>query len=157
MAARGSLLPLSLVFLAGVVLGAVGMAGWVHHRLAALHAGGPDTVDALAVRVLDEHLDLDAAQEERARAILRGVREQLVAFHDRHDEELRAILTAGARELETILREDQEADWGLLHDRMMHHLLLSGVLARHGAGGGHGAHGGDDAPGHGHRDGDEDG
>jgi hypothetical protein len=133
MARFRSWLPLSLVFLAGVALGVVGMATWVHTQLDALHAAGPEELDTLALHVLDRRLDLDATQEQHALQIVHQVHERLAAFHALHREELHAILRDAAHALHAILRPDQTTDWKELHERLMDHLLVSGLLEGHGA------------------------
>jgi hypothetical protein len=120
--------PLALVFAAGVLLGVVGMATWVHHRLEVLYGAGPEGFDALALQVLDEHLDLDASQEERARATLRRVHQRLLAFHQSHGDELHGILAEAADQLQALLGPEQVADWGALHQRILTHLMISGSL-----------------------------
>jgi hypothetical protein len=132
--ARRSWLVLGLVLVAGILLGVTGMAIWIHTRLHALHTATPQELDALGLSVLDHQLDLDAQQEQQARAIVHRVHERLAGFHHAHAEELQAILGDASRELKAILRPDQVVDWDDLHERIVEHLLMSGFLDGHGPG-----------------------
>jgi hypothetical protein len=122
--ARRTWLPFAFTLLAGVLLGVIGMAAWIHHRLDVLREDGPE---AISLHVLDHELDLDDPQEQQAREILRRIHQHVADFHHAHVDELHAILGQGAAELQAILRPDQVVDWQDLHDRMLSHLLMSGL------------------------------
>ena len=131
MSARRSWLPIGLTLLAGVLLGVVGMAAWIHAQLREIHSGGPEEV---GLAVLDRELDLDEAQEQRTREILHGVHARLAAFHEAHSEELHGILMQAGQEIQALLRSDQVVDWRALHERIVEHLLVSGFLGTHSGG-----------------------
>jgi hypothetical protein len=128
MNARRTWVPLGLMLLAGIALGVLGMAVWIHAQLRAFHSEAPEEV---AVRVLDRELDLAPGQEKRARVILHHAHERLADFHAVHADELHGILLEAARQLEALLRPEQTVVWKSMHEQMVNHLLASGFLGRH--------------------------
>lgn len=121
-------LPSVLTLLAGVAIGMIVMAVWIHVRLDALHHAGPEGV---ALHVLEDELDLDDQQSEQVRVMLHGIWDDLAKFHEAHEEELHSILAHGANGLGSILRPEQTVDWRAMHSRLVNQILVSGLMGTH--------------------------
>jgi hypothetical protein len=110
------------VFLAGALAGVFGAAGYVHHRLGALHSGDPHAVHALAIEWLDSRLDLAPEQSKAIESILSETHAALFRFKTEHNDELRAIVLPALERVDAQLRPDQVERWQELRDRIVEHV-----------------------------------
>lgn len=109
------------VFLAGGVTGVFAAAAYVHHRLRALHTGGPHALHALGMRWLDWELDLSPEQETAIEAILLDTHEEFFRFKSRHNEEIRAIVFPALERIDAELTPEQAESWRATRDRIVEH------------------------------------
>lgn len=114
-------LGLAGVFLAGALTGVFAAAGYVHHRLRALHAQGPHAVHVLGMQWLDWELDLEPDQERRIEDILHDAHMDLFRFKSRHNDELRAIVHAAVERIDRELTPEQARHWQALRARIAEH------------------------------------
>lgn len=120
------------VFLAGVVAGAFATAGYVHHRMRAVHSGDPAALHGLGIEWLDAELDLSADQERAIEAILVDTHAAFFRFKSAHNDELRAIVLPALDRVDAALRPDQLERWRKLRDRIVDHVDATVDSREHG-------------------------
>lgn len=120
------------VFLAGAVAGAFATAGYVHHRLRALHSGDPAALHALGMEWLDAELDLAPEQEKAIEAILVDAHSAMFRFKSAHNDELRAIVMPALERVDAQMRPDQVERWRKLRDRIVEHVEATVETREHG-------------------------
>ena len=114
-------LGLAGIFAAGCVTGVCAAAWFVHHRMHALHGGGPHAIEALGVEWLGRELDLDDAQEAELAQILRDAHLELFRFKSRHNDELLAIVHPALERIDALLTPEQAARWSPLRAHVVEH------------------------------------
>jgi hypothetical protein len=109
------------VFLAGAVTAALATAGYVHHRLRSLHAGGPHAIHALGMAWLEQELDLTPDQKASIERILLDTHMELFRFKSRHNDEIRAIVLPALDRIDAALTPQQVETWRKTRDRIVEH------------------------------------
>lgn len=110
------------IFLAGAITGVLAAAGYVHHRLRALHAGGPQVIHQLGMHWLDGELDLSPEQEKRIEAILFETHREFFRFKSEHNEEIRAIVLPALVRIDAELSPEQMERWRRTRKRIVEHV-----------------------------------
>src|SRR5688572_12700126 len=114
-------LGLAGIFLAGCITGVVGATGYIHHKLHALHSGGPHAFHRLGMTWLDWKLDLNDQQAVEIESILREAHGEFLGFKDRHGEEIHAIVVPALERVDAVLTPEQEPDWREIRARIVGH------------------------------------
>jgi len=109
------------IFLAGAVTGVFAAAGYVHHRMRALHAGGPHALHALGMEWLDWQLDLRPEQENAIEEILVEAHMELFRFKSAHNEEIRAIVLPALERVDAELSPAQMEQWRGIRETIVKH------------------------------------
>lgn len=115
------LLGLLGIFLAGGVTGVCAAAGYVHHRLRALHGGGAHAINALGVEWLDWELDLSPDQEAAIEGILHDAHLELFRFKSRHNEEILSIVFPALERIDAELTPRQVESWRGIREKIVEH------------------------------------
>jgi hypothetical protein len=110
-----------VVFGAGVVVGVLGAAAYVHHRLGALHEADPHALHALGMHWLDSELDLTAQQAKAVEEILNDAHLELFRFKSRHNEEIREIVLPALERVNALLMPSQAERWEPIRQRIVEH------------------------------------
>ena len=127
-------LAILLLFVSGIVVGVMGSAAYLHHKLSALH-DGPAGIHRLGRQIIDWNLDLTPEQENEIDRIMHDVHMQFFAFSSEHHEELHAILISGLDRVDAVLDERQREKWGRMRravDRHMEQLADGPPVGGHG-------------------------
>jgi hypothetical protein len=114
-------LALTGIFLAGGVTGVFVAAGVVHHRLRALHSGGPHALHALVMGWFGWELDLDPDQEVAIEGILDETHHELFLFKSRHNAELQGIVLPALERIDAQLKPAQAETWAPIRARILEH------------------------------------
>lgn len=109
------------IFLAGMVTGVFAAVGFVHHRLRALHAGGPHAIHALGMEWLDWQLDLSADQHAAIDKILVDAHMELFRFKSEHNAELCAIVYPALERIDAQLTPEQAESWRGIRAMIVEH------------------------------------
>jgi hypothetical protein len=109
------------IFLAGAVTGVCAAAAFVHHRLNALHDGGPHALHALGVEWLDWRLDLSPDQEVAIEQVLVDAHMDLFRFKSEHNAEIRAILLPALERVDALLTPEQAEEWRGIRAHIVEH------------------------------------
>jgi len=109
-----SVLGVVAVFLLGAVTGAMAIQHF-HSRIAEdVLSGKGDAAAELAVRRLTRSLDLDPAQEARARAIIRQTHREIVEIRKPIMAEIESAVERSRERVRAILRPDQQREFDRL-------------------------------------------
>lgn len=105
-----SILLITLVFFAGIVLGVVGTRAATRHftRLAITH---PERVQFAIERSLTRRLRLDADQQTKLHTILTDTRSQMKTLREEFRPRVQAIYSETDTNIEAILTPDQQAKY----------------------------------------------
>jgi hypothetical protein len=109
------------IFLAGAVTGVCAAAGYVHHRLRALHAGGPHALHALGMEWLAWQLDLEPDQEAAIEEVLLEAHLELFRFKSRHNDEINAIVLPALERIDAQLTPQQAESWRGIREKIVEH------------------------------------
>jgi len=109
------------IFLAGAVTGVFAAAGYVHHRMRALHAGGPHALHALGMEWLDWQLDLRPEQENAIEEILVEAHMELFRFKSDHNQEICAIVLPALERVDAELSPAQMEKWRGIRETIVKH------------------------------------
>jgi len=96
-----------LVFLLGVLTGALVTYKVYQHRLEGIMKGEPKTMSEFIVRRLDRELDLDAKQLEQLRAIVEETHAEMKRVRRQFRPQIEEILARSQEKIRVLLRPDQ--------------------------------------------------
>lgn len=100
----------ALIFAAGVVCGSAGTVLGVQHKLRyAVHH--PDQASAAVARAIGRRLRLDQDQRNNVHAIVRRTQARIQQLRRGVQPRIEAALEEAATEIDSVLREDQQARW----------------------------------------------
>ncbi|MBI5435463.1 MAG: hypothetical protein HZA52_21695 [Planctomycetes bacterium] len=110
------------LFLIGTVTGVFLSAAYVHHRIRALHEGGPAAIHALGMDWFQHELRLNEDQVAGVEAVLGDVHRDLLRFKGEHEEEIRVIVVRGVERINALLTDDQRERWEPIRRRVLGHV-----------------------------------
>lgn len=121
---RSWVLPLGLlgVFVAGATTGVFAAAGFVHHRLRALHQDGPKAIHALGMQWLDWELDLTPEQKKQVDELLVDTHDKLFRFKSEHNDEIKAIVMPALDRMDQLLTPEQREEWKGTREKIVKHV-----------------------------------
>jgi len=96
-----------IVFLLGVLAGALVTYKVYQHRLEGIMKGEPKTMSEFIVRRLDRELDLDAKQLEQLRAIVEETHAEMKRVRRQFRPQIEEILARSQEKIRILLRPDQ--------------------------------------------------
>ena len=96
-----------IVFLLGVLAGALVTYKVYQHRLEGIMKGEPKTMSEFIVRRLDRELDLDAKQLEQLRAIVEETHAEMKRVRRQFRPQIEEILARSQEKIRVLLRPDQ--------------------------------------------------
>lgn len=111
MTRRRATLGVLLVFLAGLVAGAMGGAKLTERRVRSVIESGPEAIDRLIVRRLASRLTLRPAQREEIQRIVSAGRSEIEALRAANQPRVRAILLDARTAIRTQLDADQAPEF----------------------------------------------
>lgn len=103
-----ALLSLSLIFVAGVVSGAVGSGIYVRRVMHEMLQAGPREIEQAALKRIAGALNLTPEQEQRMQPIVRQAHQRLMGLRAAHQGEIDRIIGDARQRAEEFLDNDQQ-------------------------------------------------
>ena len=105
-----------LVFAAGALCGAAGLAAYVRSEIRSVVQGGPVKVRAMIVRVLSDRLQLSPEQQRQIEPIVAEGHAEFLKLRARFQPELDDILNKSAEKMRPALSLAQQTELRQLYD-----------------------------------------
>ena len=103
-----TLLSLTLIFIAGVVSGAVGSGIYVRRVMHEMLNAGPREIEQATLKRVSSALNLSPQQEKQMQPIVRQAHERLMGLRAAHQGEIDGILGEARHQAEEFLNSDQQ-------------------------------------------------
>jgi hypothetical protein len=97
-----------VIFLSGVVVGALGTGMFVKHKIGMLRKGPRFVMEKLVLKKFTRELDLDAEQQQKIEQILNQTADELLVLHRQTFPEVRAILGRAVSHMKEHLSLEQQ-------------------------------------------------
>lgn len=112
------LLAITLIFISGVVVGAVGGLALAHRHIVSIIEGGPEAVREVVMRRLTRVLDLTDEQRISVEAVVADAHEQIITLRRRHQPEAEEIIGTAVADIKRVLSDEQKAELDAIHAMM---------------------------------------
>jgi len=112
------ILGLTVLFLSGVLIGALGTAFYFKYTMGHAFSEGHPGVTKLIMKKLDLELELTEPQRVAIEGIVAEVQADLWKFRTQHRPEIEAILARGTAQMKPLLSPEQQAKLEALLERM---------------------------------------
>lgn len=109
---------ITLVFLSGLIIGAVGTGLYVKMTIAGVLQGGPPAVKKVIVKRLDGELALTADQKAEIDKIVSEAQARLLSLRLQHQPEIEEIIESSIGRMKTKLSKEQQEKLDKLHERL---------------------------------------
>jgi hypothetical protein len=114
-------LGLLVLFICGVLTGALGTAIYYRHSVGHLFTEGQPGIRKLVMKKLVRELDLTDVQQVQIDKIVGEVQENLRKFRTEHQPEIEAIIAGGISQMKPLLSPAQQEKLDVIFERLKRH------------------------------------
>lgn len=109
---------IALVFLSGLIIGAVGTGLYIKKTITGVLHEGPPAVKKIIVKRLDKELDLTGNQKTEIEKIVGEAQSRLLNLRLQHQPEIEEIIEGGISQMKTKLSKEQQLKLDKVHERL---------------------------------------
>lgn len=109
---------ISLVFLSGLIIGAVGTGVYIKKSITGVLQGGPPAVKGVLVKRLAGELDLTGNQKSEIEKIVGEAQARLLSLRLQHQPEIEEIIERSLSRMKTKLSNEQQLKLDRIHERL---------------------------------------
>lgn len=109
---------ITLVFLSGLIIGAVGTGLYIRKTITGVLNEGPPAVKKIIVKRLDKELDLTSNQKPEIEKIVSEAQSRLLTLRLQHQPEIEEIIESGISQMKTKLSKEQQLRLDKIHERL---------------------------------------
>lgn len=109
---------ITLVFLSGLIIGAVGTGLYIKKTITGVLHEGPPAVKKIIVKRLDKELDLTGNQKPEIEKIVSEAQSRLLTLRLQHQPEIEEIIESGISQMKTKLSKEQQLRLDKIHERL---------------------------------------